>query len=108
MKIKLGVVFGGESVEHEVSIISAVQAMNKMDQEKYDIIPIYITKDGEWYTGNMLMDVEVYGDLDLIKKYARVFPLYEQLLKKININETIKFEMFERALIVINNSKNGL
>ena len=60
MKIKLGVIFGGESVEHEVSIISAVQAMNKIDQEKYDIIPIYITKDGEWYTGNMLMDVEVY------------------------------------------------
>ena len=40
MKIKLGVVFGGESVEHEVSIISAVQAMNKINQEKYDIIPI--------------------------------------------------------------------
>ena len=39
MKIKLGVIFGGESVEHEVSIISAVQAMNKIDQEKYDIIP---------------------------------------------------------------------
>ncbi len=50
----------------------------------------------------------VLNNNDLIKKYARVFPLYEQLLKKININETIKFEMFERALIVINNSKNGL
>ena len=43
--IKLGVIFGGESVEHEVSIISAVQAMNKMDTAKYEIIPIYITKD---------------------------------------------------------------
>ena len=40
MKIKLGVIFGGESVEHEVSIISAIQAMNKMDSEKYEIIPI--------------------------------------------------------------------
>ena len=47
--IKLGVIFGGESVEHEVSIISAVQAMNKMDNTKYEIIPIYITKDKEWY-----------------------------------------------------------
>lgn len=78
MKIKLGVIFGGESVEHEVSIISAVQAINKMDQEKYDIIPIYITKDGEWYTGNMLMDVEVYSDLDLIKKYASNVVLYKK------------------------------
>ena len=46
--IKLGVIFGGESVEHEVSIISAVQAMNKMDNTKYEIIPIYITKDKEY------------------------------------------------------------
>ena len=78
MKIKLGVVFGGESVEHEVSIISAIQAMNKMNQEKYDIIPIYITKDGQWYTGNMLMDVEVYQDLGLIKKYATNVVLYKK------------------------------
>ena len=69
--IKLGVIFGGESVEHEVSIISAVQAMNKMDNTKYEIIPIYITKDKEWYTGDMLKDIEVYQDLSLIKRYAK-------------------------------------
>ena len=51
MKIRVGVIFGGESVEHEISIITAIQAMNKMDEEKYEIIPIYITKDREWYTG---------------------------------------------------------
>lgn len=71
MKIKVGVIFGGESVEHEVSIISAIQAMNKIDQEKYDIIPIYITKDREWYTGDMLRDIESYQDLSLIKKFAK-------------------------------------
>ena len=60
MKIKVGVIYGGETVEHEVSIISAIQAMNKMDQEKYDIIPIYITKDREWYTGEMLKDIEIW------------------------------------------------
>ena len=70
MKIKVGVIFGGESVEHEVSIISALQAMNKMDEEKYDIIPIYMTKDREWYTGDMLKDIDSYSDLNLIKKYA--------------------------------------
>lgn len=78
MKIKVGVIFGGESVEHEVSIISAVQAMNKIDQEKYEIIPIYITKDRKWYTGTMLRDVESYQDLELIKKYATNVVLYEK------------------------------
>ena len=76
MKIKVGVIYGGESVEHEVSIISAIQAMNKLDQEKYDIIPIYITKNREWYTGDMLKDIEVYQDLSLIKKYGKNVVLY--------------------------------
>ena len=66
--IKLGVIFGGESVEHEISIISAVQAMNKMDNEKYEIIPIYITKTGDWYTGEILKDIESYQDMSLLKR----------------------------------------
>ena len=78
MKIRVGVIFGGESVEHEVSIISAIQAMNKMDTEKYDIVPIYITKDRKWYTGDMLKEIEVYSDPELIKKYAKNVVLYEQ------------------------------
>ena len=76
MKIKVGVIFGGESVEHEVSIISAIQAMNKIDEEKYEIVPIYITKDREWYTGEMLRDIEVYQDFNLIKKYSSNVVLY--------------------------------
>ena len=76
MKIKVGVIFGGETVEHEVSIISAIQAMNKMDEEKYEIVPIYITKDREWYTGDMLKDIDVYQDLNLIKKYSKNVVLY--------------------------------
>ena len=71
MKIKVGVIFGGETVEHEISIISAVQAMNYIDQEKYDIIPIYISKDRIWYTGKMLMEMDVYKDFDSLKKYAK-------------------------------------
>ncbi len=76
MRIRVGVIFGGESVEHEVSIITAIQAMNKIDEEKYEIIPIYITKDREWYTGDMLKDIEVYQDLNLIKKYSTNVVLY--------------------------------
>ncbi len=78
MKIKVGVIFGGETVEHEVSIISAVQAMKSMDQEKYEIIPIYITKDRVWYTGKMLMDIDVYKDFDSLKRYAKKVVLYKK------------------------------
>lgn len=71
MKTRVGVIFGGETVEHEVSIISAVQAMNSMDLEKYDIVPIYISKDRTWYTGKMLMDIELYKDFNDLKRYAK-------------------------------------
>jgi D-alanine-D-alanine ligase len=70
MKIKVGVIFGGETVEHEVSIISAVQAMGFIDQDKYEIVPIYVSKDRIWYTGKMLMEMDVYKDFDDVKKYA--------------------------------------
>jgi D-alanine-D-alanine ligase len=71
MRIKVGVIFGGESVEHEVSIISAIQAINSMDTEKYDIVPIYIDKNRTWYTGKMLTDIELYKDMDLLRRYAK-------------------------------------
>ena len=71
MKIKVGVIFGGETVEHEVSIISAVQAMKHINEEKYEIVPIYMAKDRTWYTGNMLKDIDVYRDFDSLKKYAK-------------------------------------
>ncbi len=76
--IKVGVVFGGVSVEHEVSIISAVQAMNKLDIEKYEIVPIYITKDNEWYTGSPLKEIETYKDMDLLKRYTTNVVLYKR------------------------------
>ena len=73
MKIKVGVIFGGKSVEHEVSIISALQAINNIDKEKYEIIPIYISKDKTWYIGNELSKIENYKNIDmLIKKCVPV------------------------------------
>ena len=71
MKIKVGVIFGGETVEHEVSVISAVQAMEHMNKDVYDIVPIYISKDRIWYTGDMLKNIEVYRDFNELKKYAK-------------------------------------
>ena len=45
-KIQLGVLFGSRTCEHEVSIISAVQLMRSVNREKYDVIPVYISKKG--------------------------------------------------------------
>ena len=56
MKIKLGVFFGGKSVEHEIAVITANQAYASIDKEKYEIVPIYITKQGTMYTGENLFD----------------------------------------------------
>ena len=73
MKIKVGVFFGGKSVEHEISIISAVQAMLSLDTEKYDVIPVYMTKDNKFYTGEQLKDIENYKDIKaLLEKAQRI------------------------------------
>lgn len=71
MKLKIGVIFGGKSVEHEVSIISALQAISHIDKEKYDIVPIYISKERVFYTGDNLLSIENYKDLDTLKKEAK-------------------------------------
>ena len=73
MKTNVAVFFGCRSVEHEVSIISAVQAMRSIDREKYDITPVYVTKDGEMYTGDRLFEIENFRNLpELLKASKKV------------------------------------
>lgn len=71
MKTNLAVFFGCRSVEHEVSIISAVQAMRAINREKYEVIPVYVTKSGEMVTGEGLLKIENYRDLPALLKAAR-------------------------------------
>ncbi len=68
MKTTIGVFYGCRSVEHEVSIISAVQAMNSIKKEKYDVVPVYVAKDGIMYTGADLFTIENYRDLPKLLK----------------------------------------
>lgn len=73
MKTKVAVLFGGRSVEHEVSIISGIQAFCALDREKYDPIPLYIGKDNAFYTGPHMGDIESYKNLPAcIAKATRV------------------------------------
>ena len=75
MKKQVGVIFGSRSCEREVSIISAVQLMRHADQEKYDIIPVYIDESGNWYTGDALKDIGSFKPFNPDKKgITKVFP----------------------------------
>lgn len=74
MKTNVAVFFGGRSVEHEISVISALQAINAFDSEKYNIVPVYISKQGRWYTGQNLLDLKNYRDLNkLVSEAEEVF-----------------------------------
>ena len=65
---KVGVVFGGVTCEHDVSIVTALQLIQNIDKTKYDILPIYIHSDGEWYIGNRLLENSLdYKKFDLFK-----------------------------------------
>ena len=68
MKIKVGVFFGGNSVEHEISVITMNQAISSLDPEKYEIVPIYIAKNGVMYTGDDLLDLYSFRDMEVLLK----------------------------------------
>ncbi len=73
-RIHIAVFFGGDSVEHEVSIISAVQAMTHLDREKYTVIPIYLAKDGQMYTSAAMFQIESFRKpKELLAKAQPVF-----------------------------------
>lgn len=74
MKTVVGVFFGGRSTEHEISVISANQAMAAMNPDKYEIVPIYISKDGRWFTGRDLLTLSNYRTPEqLLQKCTEVY-----------------------------------
>lgn len=66
-KIKLGLVIGGKSVEHDISILSGMQAYHAIDKEKYDITIFYITKEQSWLVGSALSSIDTYINNDFSK-----------------------------------------
>lgn len=78
MKTRVAMMFGGKSVEHEVSVISGIQAYMSMDTDKYDVIPVYMTKNNEMYIGDSIGDIESYKNIDeLLRKSQRVIMINE-------------------------------
>ncbi len=91
LKLKLAVLFGGKSTEHEISIISAIQAIGSINRDKYEVIPVYITKNSDYYVGE---------DIDKIEEYTHI----PQLLKKstqvtwVKKGDKVFLERFNRKL----------
>ncbi|MBQ6830664.1 MAG: D-alanine--D-alanine ligase [Clostridia bacterium] len=63
MKTRVAVLFGGNSVEHEVSIITGIQAFCALNRDKYEVIPLYLSKDNVFYTGEHMGKIESYRDM---------------------------------------------
>ncbi|OGC92614.1 hypothetical protein A2899_05175 [Candidatus Amesbacteria bacterium RIFCSPLOWO2_01_FULL_49_25] len=77
-KLNVAVIYGGRSPEHEVAIITALQVMQNLDQDKYEVTPVYITKTGDWIMGNnRFLIPESYQDLGKLvsgTKRLSIFP----------------------------------
>ena len=67
----VAVVFGGVSPEHEVSVISGLQALAALDTDRFEGFPIYIAKDGSWWTGDALTDVAIFRDVSALRRQGR-------------------------------------
>ena len=63
-KMRIGWFFGGRSPEHEVSVITALQAYENLDKEKYEVNPIYVAKSGQLYTNPKFLTLKNYQDID--------------------------------------------
>ena len=68
MKTTVAVFMGGKSVEHEVSIISALQVIHAINKEKYDVVPVYISKENKFYISEKLTDIATFKDMEMLKK----------------------------------------
>ena len=76
MKTRVAVIFGGHSVEHEVSIISGLQALNALNKDKYEAFPLFISKDNRFYVGENLREIASYRDMPTcLAKATRVLPI---------------------------------
>lgn len=85
-KITLGIIFGGRSVEHEVSILSGSQALNAADSSKYNVQPVYIARDNVWYIGEELNDISFFQRKNpSISQLTRVYPCPDAMRGKLRL-----------------------
>ena len=74
-KLRVGILFGGRSGEHEVSLLSAASVLKAIDKAKYEVVPIGITKDGRWLTAEhaeQLLQVDVEAGVLALRRGMRL------------------------------------
>lgn len=105
----IAVVFGGKSVEHDVSVITGMQIIENMDKSKYNPIPIYITKDGKFLAGDSLKDFKTFKNNDFsntkevfFKGYSGDNNLYTITSKKSGLfaKEALEVEVYAKIDVV--------
>lgn len=101
MKINVAVMFGGKSVEHEISVISALQAAEHLDKERYEAIPIYISKQGKMYTGEQIGKIDAYQNIDSLLKNSRQILLVNEEGKVVMKDYPAKFSFGRKKDTVI-------
>lgn len=84
-KIKVGVIFGGQSTEHDVSIVSGTSVIKNLNKEKYEIYPIYIGKNGEWYNYTKAVNkIEIFKIGEEPKELEKIENVFDEL-KKVDV-----------------------
>ena len=101
MKINVAVMFGGKSVEHEISVISALQAAQYLNKEKYEVIPIYISKQGKMYTGEQVGNISAYNNIDTLLKNSTQVVLTNEDGKVVMSPYPVKFHFGKKRATVI-------
>lgn len=97
-KKRVAVIFGGKSPEHEVSVITAHQVLENIDKEKYEAIPVYIAKDGQWFSGDALLDMNTYKNLSNLPSRAQTTLLPPDPTQKgLVIDSGNKLSLFKKA-----------
>lgn len=109
--LNVAVFFGGRSVEHDVSIVTAQQLMQNIDKKTYKVIPVYITRDGDWFSGAKLMEIEAFahfdkGDPALTRVYIPANTKVKQLYrfnpeKKLFHKQKTVFEKIDVAILAM-------
>jgi D-alanine-D-alanine ligase len=99
--INVGVLFGSRSVEHEISIITAMQAVAQLlADDNLKVVPIYITKEGDWYTGDSMVEIESFKDIpSLLRKSVRVHMVRQENRTVLQRADLKKFGSNEVATI---------
>lgn len=99
------VFFGGQSPEHDISCITGVMTVNSVDKKKFSAIPVYVSHDGLWFTGNELLDISSFKNLNY-KKLKRVcITGGDNVLYEIKKNKLKKLQSISCAINCMHGAK---